>query len=131
MPAPLRFRVWHNRKMSDVLRLELRDFGLFEILVPHGDDAAVIVDVKNATVMQSTGLKDKTGKDIFEGDILSYANPTTGNRNVGEVVWYEETVGMRLRWLKSREITGLQGVATQQKRWEIIGNIHKNPDLLP
>ncbi|KKL84776.1 hypothetical protein LCGC14_1961420, partial [marine sediment metagenome] len=69
-------------------------------------------------LMQFTGLKDKNGKEIFEGDILKYEN-----RNY-EVSWMEDDGGF-FAWLYGYSIQGGLFLWT-----EVIGNIYENPELL-
>jgi uncharacterized phage protein (TIGR01671 family) len=71
-------------------------------------------------LMQSTGLEDKNGKEIYEGDIVSYkvGSVKTG----GPVKWSEEGA----QWIKGNN----QALSTYQKTTEILGNIYENPGLL-
>lgn len=74
-------------------------------------------------LMQSTGLKDKNGKEIFEGDILG-----TKDGLLNGVIEYRSDLGM---WTNSliryNNFERLCNVATSR---EIIGNIYENPELL-
>lgn len=89
----------------------------FEILVP----------VKTETVGQCTGLKDKNGRRIFEGDICR-------NTKTGEVVsvkWHGTFAGFV--WSKQKEKSHLSDFGELFRvydKYEVIGNIHDNPELL-
>lgn len=100
---------------------------------PPEDFATFIFEeVIPETVEQYTGLTDKNGKKIFKGDIIrEFSENENGEYDyehfdVGRVFWYQETA----RFLKTSklfpnncpEITGF-------REYEVIGNIHENPEL--
>nr|DAS38889.1 MAG TPA: YopX protein [Caudoviricetes sp.] len=75
-------------------------------------------------LMQSTGLKDKNGKEIFEGDILyGYAG-----EDFWEIVEFDTEEGKWIRkdiWYNSK-----LGLSENNEFMEIVGNIYENPELL-
>ena len=80
-------------------------------------------------VMQYTGLKDKNGKDIYEGDILLYSGRDSCGRKVMsaklKVVWENQGAwNIGTTWGHTGE--GFFDLF----RAEIIGNIYENPELL-
>lgn len=72
-------------------------------------------------IMQYTGLKDKNGKEIYEGDILRFS-PLTRSPKKFHVVKWEEEFG------EYGDSTGYDGLINDYG--EIIGNIYENSDLL-
>lgn len=82
------------------------------------------VFVDHLVIMQSTGLKDKNGKEIFEGDILyGYAG-----EDFWEIVEFDTEEGKWIRkdiWYNSK-----LGLSENNEFMEIVGNIYENPELL-
>lgn len=76
------------------------------------------------TVGQYTGLSDKNGKKIFEGDIIQCFWYVTGEKIIGSVEFYEHTAKYCVRG--SNHLVGLY----QCRMIENIGNIHDNSELL-
>ena len=78
-------------------------------------------------LMQSTGLVDKNGKEIFEGDIV---NITKGFDNFMDEVFYdEELCSIRLKGY-SNDYCDFADWIREGFEFEVIGNIYENPELL-
>lgn len=80
---------------------------------------------KGFILMQSTGLADKNGKEIFEGDIVEFGCDSWTHSEVGSIVWDECEAGFKID--KDPEFPLLWGNLGDV---EIIGNIYENPELL-
>ena len=79
--------------------------------------------VKEETIGQYTGMQDKKGKDVYEGDIVAFLYK--GREVKCEIAWCDYT-GM---WYFKNDSAFLLNRDTIGKS-TIIGNIHDNPELL-
>ena len=107
------------------------------IFYPDGDcyiarpsDDTNVLDkfcVDPATVSQFTGVLDKNGKKIFEGDIihLDYIGKTRGVEGIATVIFENGKFGVKWGWHK--EFVCLDGFANTTL--EIVGNINDNTQL--
>lgn len=92
------------------------------------DDPAVLdkYDVDTDTVGECTGLRDKNGKLIFEGDIVDHHVQGNILVNRGVIVWDAKNG----RWAHKLNTMEPCLFMFNSTAWEIIGNIHDNPELL-
>jgi uncharacterized phage protein (TIGR01671 family) len=120
----IKFRAWDGKNMFDVGQITFND-GVWTLSEGRG------ISIKyqpHITLMQFTGLKDKNGNEIYEGDILGR---TTDNNFVfvvdflnGEFSGVTEP-GRNYR-LRLREAMTLE----RSPYVQIIGNIYENHELL-
>ncbi|MBE9572956.1 MAG: hypothetical protein IMF11_20215 [Proteobacteria bacterium] len=126
----IKFRAW-SRKTKTML-----DLHKITPLVLNAEIDGLFIPFSNDLIlMQYTGLKDKNGTEIYEGDLLEM--PTLGINEVvfgdfciGTDDWQVEhkTIGFVIKWKDDSGYTGLS--AEDTKDYKVIGNIHQHPDLL-
>ena len=91
-----------------------------------GDDEYSGSIIDDAILMQSTGLKDKNSKEIFEGDILDYK----GRKAL--VRWHGSYASFIYRFVDElqKRNTEWRLLYLAYMKCEIIGNVYENPELL-
>ena len=115
---------------------------IFISYFPDEDDYEEVVAVSPETVGQYTGLKDKNGRKIFEGDVLAYQH-FRDDKVVGKVVWGEynqskcdEYCCNHYGWHIDNverdyyDDTGVGIINMKHVSLEVIGNAFDNPELL-
>lgn len=90
-----------------------------------GDGITYMVSAEDLVLMQSTGLKDKNGKEVFVGDIIKC---TRGCPH--EVYLEKEYGGTYIGGMPAIYLKGLLSGYAWTEHEEIIGNIYENPELL-
>lgn len=117
-----KYRAWD--KVDKVIReVTAIDWSLDLVEFMHG---AIERSFENVILMQSTGLKDKNGVEIFEGDIISgwvSAHSHSGRDEVLKVVEYQVD---RARY----NFDAIDVFVDDKEYLEVIGNIYENPELL-
>ncbi len=121
-----RFRAWHKtwEEMGKVKRIRFDDEGNVTTVLFRGRDLGTNTHADEIELMQSTGLKDKNGKEIFEGDIvLVLDSPYT--------VFYDNERGSyRLKPHDDRWNVDYLSNFSHGGNFEVIGNIYENKELL-
>jgi len=95
----------------------------------------VVLEDERYVIMQFTGLKDKNGKEIYEGDIVSHRGEFEEEEKIGVIEWFggEDSAEFYVRQIKAKDEFGFYEMQGKNFCWdelEIIGNIYENPELL-
>lgn len=123
-----RFRAW-DKEFKEMVQVDALVFDEQIIKATYKNGSVVKEDLKNYVLMQSTGLRDKNGKEIFEGDILKVTNLSIWL----EVVSFNNNKAMFVSKEIKREIeeSPLYDLFnTDIFEVEIIGNIYTLIDIL-
>ena len=124
-----RYRAWDNVK-KEMFKDTFAITESGQVVVVEQEDVMCPPDyvfVDNLVIMQSTGLKDKNGKEIFEGDVVRQVRtqPTTENEVIIGVVTMLEGA-----WLIMNDCEQLASdLWSETDENEIIGNIYENKDI--
>lgn len=121
MAREIKFRIWDGKEMITTDGRYF--FDSYYGLVFSSQNNNVENDIN---LMQYTGLKDKNGKDIFEGDILDTQNIHVG-KVLGEVSYQAPRYMYRAIGGK---VDNIMFDLIASRRFVVIGNVHENPELL-
>lgn len=134
----IKFRAWHKGKkiIVNVLGIDILHKKIF--FSNENVDCYEHVDFKNIELMQYTGLKDKNGKEIYEGYIIKFEDCSIDGTkefyNIGVIEREgkkDELVISQLLFEKTYFTENYMDFIDQTfEVSEIIGNIYENPELL-
>lgn len=127
MKREIKFRAWNKKDkvMVDVAAMNFGPSGCWSLIEDAYDAELQLAD--SYELMQYTGLKDKNGREIYEGDIVRTGEDNIGDPDtmIGQVIMREGS------WLieneKKQEEIGLFSEITSR---EVIGNIFEDNQLL-
>jgi len=127
----IKFRVWLKNRDEMVYKGD----GLYidgftgDIYIPHFENPNQLDKMDDVILMQFTGLKDKNGKEIYEGDILMIEKYSDKPQVIewGEQ-FFESFYGMTGWKIKDSINYGFDSI--EAKKSEVIGNIFESPELL-
>tara|TARA_R110000868_G_C10867139_1_gene761987 strand:+ start:26 stop:364 length:339 start_codon:yes stop_codon:yes gene_type:complete len=111
MTREIKFRAWDTRENTMDNNPES------DTLVWEGDKFNEAFKTERYTLMQYTGLKDKNGKEIYEGDVVK----------IGEAVW-QIVWDVDCYLLKGKREIGFS--LSESKKCEVIGNAYETPGLI-
>lgn len=127
MESRLKFKVWDNvnKCWADLtgLAIDCQTGDLWcdwvDALCVNGESR----DTKEFTIVQSTGLLDKNGVEIYEGDVVLRYD-TNGKTRQMIVVWNQDGCG----WSVKDEIYSM--ALSKLCKLEVVGNIYESPELV-
>lgn len=144
MSREIKFRIYDTdeKEMFYQEDIDYIDFFTGIVFIREEDGYDYLIDSRSdGKLMQYTGLKDKNGKEIYEGDILrckclkkckldSCAEKVIQYKN-SIIEWWESgcNLGYRLRDSKGKTMM-IKPTHLRTMEVEVIGNIYENPELL-
>lgn len=123
----IKFRAWMENKMlshEDLVDMDQEFYAMYTILTEPQEDI---------TFMQFTGLKDKDGREIFEGDLYKFIishdmyNPESGHTTF-EVVHVKAVTFEDGAFYHGTHL--LSEIIEFDDSFTYVGNIYENPELL-
>ena len=120
-----KFRAWDSGSLCRMYQPEEVMVGGGDIWIHDEDfDAGEWIVNNDLHLMQSTGLKDLNGVEIFEGDIVRFFDSLY-------TVFYDIKEGSyRLKPHDDRWVVDYMSNFSSEESFEVVGNIYENPELL-
>ena len=123
-----KFRAWTEE--GKAMYYDVYPFKDGTLLLSYDGIAFDEVPASDFILMQSTGLKDKNGKEIFEGDVVKYE--VGCNTYTEEVAYDKNFAGFGVKDAKANIVFTFGEIAEDIGliSLEVVGNIYKNTELL-
>jgi uncharacterized phage protein (TIGR01671 family) len=128
----IKFRYWNMTHPEMVYNAGVLPLNHFAEFSSGPDGLYVRPGSMNRILMQFTGLCDKNGKEIWEGDVIK-SKPYVfhGEWLNGIVHWSDQRGQWRVRSIKwDDELENLTELLRPEHESEVIGNIYDNPELI-
>ena len=99
-------------------------------------DGTRVQQIRDGHIMQYTGLFDKNGTEIYEGDIVKYTDHWSGQHFINEIYWKFGSLVFDVQYEDEKRYTvPIHSIHMDDDRGyeqtvEVIGNIHEHPELL-
>lgn len=119
-----KFRAW-SKLASRMYIVNGLHFDRGMVQYANNDNVIRFIKLENIILMQSTGLHDKNGKEVFVGDIIKC---TRGCPH--EVYLEKEYGGTYIGGMPAIYLKGIREGYAWTGAEEILGNIYENPELL-
>jgi len=116
----IKFRAWYEKSQTWVY------LTLGHLWTNNAKKIYIDLCIDGTTFYEYTGLKDKNGKEIYEGDILHFGRYVVNE--IGEDSM--EYVDVRVDWDYELLCEFKYDCEDENNFVEIIGNVHENPELL-
>ena len=122
-----KYRAWDSVEKKVVEHFFITDNGLICNMEKPTSDSKLLIPIEKSELilMQSTGLVDKNGKEVFVGDIIKCTRGC-----LHEVYIEKEYGGTYCGGMPAVYLKGLGEGYAWTEHEEIIGNIYENPELL-
>ncbi len=136
MNRPIKFRAWAEKEKiwlsSTIVNIELDG----TLIVNDYSSEKVLRQIRKDIILQQfTGLLDKNGKEIYEGDVVSVQSDIGFgeielNTPRKAIIEYATPARDRYGFVMEYENGGFDELRAANNVIEVIGNIHENPDLI-
>lgn len=135
VPVVPKFRVWlPDPDVERMLKVKALVFEHDKTRCVCGYAFDFYLEDEDATIMQSTGLLDKNGREIFEGDIVKrYKSPffkAEWEYQIETVVKGEACLLLDKKFGKNSATMRFGSPFAKSDLLEVIGNVYENPELL-
>lgn len=140
MKREIKFRAWHKLDGYMILPEQCEKFEInftpkcfkgFSFWIKFKGSGELLGSDKHIDLMQYTGLKDKNGIEIYEGDIVKYERKCYDKEEVYTVDVINEVIFMFGSFKHRDSQYGWEGEGLiPLDECEVIGNIHQNPELI-
>lgn len=133
-----KFRAWYVLEEEMINEILMISFVRKEIIGKFSDGSTSVPlkfeDKRNGEdviLMQSTGLKDKNGKEIFEGDIIAIEVDDT-EAPINAKIFQNSKIGMLMFHVfeDNEDVPMVELLEDNSVAFAVIGNIYENPELL-